>query len=234
MYDPQDAHYFRQFLTPEKLARFARVAAQRTRSLTVVLENLYHSHNAAACLRSCEAFGVQDVHIIEESREFERHRTIDLGAQQWLTVAQYSGRDSADPTGECLQTLRQNGYRLIATVPSSEAATLDRLALDSPIALLFGGERDGLSQRLLSEADEHVVIPMLGFTESLNVSVAAAICLQQLAERLRRERTDWQLSEIEQAALIEEWICVAARHQLPRVYEQRMRERRREAKRQSR
>lgn len=234
MHDPQDTHYFRQFLTPEKLTRFAQVAAERTRRLTVVLENLYHSHNTAACLRSCEAFGVQDVHIIEESGQYERHRTIDLGAQQWLSVARYSHRDTFDPTGECLAALRRRGFRLVATVPGSGTATLDTLDLNSDAALVFGEEKDGLSSRLLAEADETIAIPMHGFMESLNVSVAAAICLQRLSERIRRERTDWPLSETEQTALVNEWICVAARHQLPRVYEQRIRERRRDARRESR
>jgi tRNA (guanosine-2'-O-)-methyltransferase len=215
MYDPEFLNFVRQFLTPERRQRFAEVLETRTRRITVVLENLFQTHNASACLRSCDAFGVQDVHIIENTYEYDANEEIDMGASRWLTLHRYERE--ADATAGCLQALQDNGFRIVATSLHHEAHTPESLPLDEPVAIVFGGERPGISETVVEMADEFLKIPMVGFVQSLNVSVAAAIILQRLADRLRAERCDWQLSENEKQSLIDDWTVKSVKKQHPRM-----------------
>lgn len=190
------------FLTPRRLERFHQVLEKRTRWITLVLSDLYQQHNASAILRTCDAFGVQDVHIAEQDHLFETNPEIALGTDQWLTLSQRSGPGSLEET---ITALRQRGYRIAATVLHAESRPVDELDLDQPVALMFGTEKDGLSSEAVELADVRVHLPMYGFVESFNVSVAAALCLQQLIPRLHRTAHPWQLSAEERRELLLRW-----------------------------
>lgn len=203
-YERQLLAYLQTFLTPSRRSRFADVLNQRTRRITVVLEDMYGSHNIGAVLRTCDAFGVQDVHVIEDSHEFQMEPEIALGSQKWLTLHRY--RETANPRRDCVAALREAGYRLLAVTPHADAPPPEEVDVGQPCALLFGTERDGLTDELTGFADGEVRIPMCGFVESLNVSVAAALCLYPMLRRLRSGPDRWGLSASEQEVLLLDWV----------------------------
>jgi len=194
------------FLTTGRWQRFQEVASARTRHITVVLEDIYQPHNASAVLRSCDCFGIQDVHIIENRNAYTVNPDVALGSSRWLSLHRYNRQD--DNTMQCIQALRDKGYRIIATTPHARDTEIGLIDLGSPIALLFGTELNGLSDTAIQAADGYARIPMAGFTESFNISVSVAICLYELSGRLRRtcEPSLWQLSGNERQALLLEWV----------------------------
>ncbi|MCK9423883.1 MAG: RNA methyltransferase [Bacteroidales bacterium] len=192
------------FVTPERYAKFLEVLKNRTRHLTIVLEDIYQPHNASAVLRSCDCFGIQDVHIIENRNKYEINPDVALGSSKWLNLFRYS--DPGENTVSCLELLKQRGYRLVATTPQKNGLTPDTLPLEQKTALLFGTELAGLTQAALDLADDFINIPMVGFTESLNISVSAAIFLQNLSHRLRISSIPWQLNRAEQDEIIITWL----------------------------
>jgi tRNA (guanosine-2'-O-)-methyltransferase len=198
------------FVTPDRLEKIQKVLSLRTRYLTVVLEDIYQPHNASAVLRSCECFGVQDVHIIENRNNYEINPEVVMGSTKWLTLNQY--RDGEFNTKACLNRLKEKGYHLVATSPHERDFSPSTLPLDKPAALLFGTELEGLTPTALEMADAFLRIPMAGFTESLNISVSAAICLNELTDRLRMSEHPWQLSEDEYDELFLEWIKFSLKH----------------------
>jgi len=191
--------YLTQYVSPARRARIETVLGQRTRLVTVVLEDVYQPHNASAVLRSCDCFGLQDVHIVEGSNPYLINQDISLGAAKWLTLHRHAGLD------ECLAALRQSCCRLVAATPQDADCTLDELPVGGPTAFLLGTEESGLSAAALAAADLRVAVPLLGFTQSLNVSVCAAILVREAVARLRASGTDWRLSVAEQEALRLEW-----------------------------
>jgi tRNA (guanosine-2'-O-)-methyltransferase len=180
------------FISENKIKKFEENILQRTRHLTVVLEDIFQPHNASAVLRTCDCFGIQDVHIIENNNKYEVNPDVALGSSKWLSLFKHSG--SADNTANCLRQLKDSGYRIIATTPHKEDYTPETLPLDQKTALVFGTEMEGLTSQALELADGFVRIPMYGFTESLNISVSAALLVRSLAERLRNSPFSWQLS----------------------------------------
>lgn len=194
-----------QFVSAHKRARVQQVLAQRTRYLAVVLEDIYQPHNASAVLRSCECFGVQDVHIIEQENSFRPSPDIALGAPKWLTLHHYR-RSAGESAATCLQALRRQGYRIVATTLRPQSIPLHALDLSQPTALCFGTELQGLSEEAHALADLFVQIPMFGFTQSFNISVTAALFLYDLTTRLRQlPPQTWQLTPAEQQQLTLEW-----------------------------
>ena len=169
----------------------------------MVLEDIYESHNASAVLRSADCFGIQDVHIIENTNYYELNPKVVLGAAKWLTLHQY--RQDHDNTTFCIDQLKKNGHKVVATSPHTDSISLQEIPVNEPLAVMFGTEKLGLSTNAFELADYHMCIPMYGFTESLNVSVSAAICLQNLAERIRNEEIEWQLTEQEHSELLMDW-----------------------------
>ena len=190
-------------ITVNKRQMFDRIASDRTKHVTVVLENVYQDHNASAVLRTCDCFGIQDLHVIEKNFRYEVKRDIALGAGRWVDLHQFN--EGNTPDLDCIRELKEKGYRIVATTPHTEDRTIHDLELDQSLAIVFGTERRGISTELLELADEHVKIPMYGFTESLNVSVAAAITMEVIRERLERSDINWRLSEDEQIALKLKW-----------------------------
>ncbi len=202
------------FLTERRIARIEAVLTQRTRHLTLVLEDVYQPHNASAVLRSCECFGVQDVHTVEGRNEYTVSRGISLGAGQWLSLIRHRADDGGD-IATCAAALKGAGYRLVAATPEAatsgagtpgdQAVPIGELPVDQPMAVIFGTEEEGLTPRALELADACAFIPMYGFTESFNVSVSVALILRELSGRVRASVPDWGLSEEEKAELRFQW-----------------------------
>jgi tRNA (guanosine-2'-O-)-methyltransferase len=196
--------YLSGFITDNKNARFDEVIRNRTRYLTVVLEDIFQPHNASAVLRSCDCFGIQDVHIIENQNAYQVNPDVALGSSKWLDLIKYSGTVNNTPIA--LNALRKKGYRIVATTPHKDGVTLQELDLErGPIALVFGTEMRGLTSDVLERADEYMKIPMYGFTESFNISVSAAICLFYLSGKLRDSEIAWHLSPHEQVDVRLNW-----------------------------
>lgn len=198
-------NFLRQYISERRFSRFREVVMHRTRYLTVVLEDIYQPHNASAVLRTCDCLGVQDVHIIENRNIFSPNPDVALGASKWLTLIHYRG-ENENNTRIALQGLKEKGYRLIATSPHRKSHAPEEFDLSrGKFALLFGTELTGLSEIALSMADEYIHIPMVGFTESFNISVTVAITLYTLTHRLRTSEVPWQLTSCEQSELLLEW-----------------------------
>lgn len=191
--------YLGGFVSDQRKGRMEQVLASRTHYLTVVLEDIYQPHNASAVLRSCECFGVQDVHIIENRNTYKVNSDVDMGASRWLNLIRYQETDA------CLAALKKRGYRLVAATPHKEDCTLDELEIDTRTAVLFGTEELGLSEGALARTDRFVQIPMFGFTESLNISVCAALILSELTRKLRAADLEWELTKAEKLELRLEW-----------------------------
>lgn len=192
--------YLKTLVSPEIVAQMERVLAYRTQYATVVLEDIYQSHNASAVLRSCEIFGTQDIHAVEHHNPFIPANDISMGAAKWLTLHRHTSIENA------CSRLKNDGYTIYATTFSPKAISLYELPLDSKIAVIFGNERRGVSQKAHELADGYTVIPMFGFTQSFNISVSVALCLQSLITRLHASSIDWRLSQAEQERLLLAWM----------------------------
>ena len=190
--------HLESLLTPQRRELFRKVVEQRTYHFTVAVQDVYQLHNTSAVIRSCDVFGVQDIHVVEEVNLKKIDREIAMGAQKWVDVHRYTSTDA------CIEQLREKGYRIIATSPHKGTALQD-FDISQKGAIFFGRETKGLSEEVLETADEFLQIPMTGFTESLNISVSAAIILQDLTARLRRSGLDWQLSEEEKLRKRLDW-----------------------------
>lgn len=180
--------YLNGFLTANRIKRFEEVLNCRTRHFVVVTEDVYQLHNTSAVMRSCEVFGVQDLAVIEERFGKRIDKEIALGAEKWVDIHRY------ESPGKCIEDLRNKGYQIVATTPHVAANLLEDFDISKPSAIFFGTEKEGLSEEIMEEVDTFIKIPMVGFTESLNISVSAAIIIQNLTTRLRSSTLDWQLS----------------------------------------
>jgi len=193
------------FVTENRLSLFKKVLGERTRYITVLLEDIYQSQNASAVLRTCDCTGIQDVHIVEQQNEYEINRDVALGSNQWLSLHYYS--EGTDNISSAVEALRERGYRIVATSPHKEGSTPESFNLEQgKAALLFGTELNGLTDRALELADEYIQIPMVGFTESYNISVSAALSLYSLRKRLESSLLKWRISEDEKNELLLNWL----------------------------
>ena len=184
-------HYLQSFLTERRRELFDRVLLERTNHITVAVEDVYQLHNTSAVIRSCESFGVQNLHVIEEVNVKRIDREIAMGAQKWVDVHRHTSAKA------CIQSLKAQGYRIVATTPHQKAHRLEDFDTTQKAAIFFGRETQGLSDEVLDAADDFIYIPMVGFTESLNISVSAAITLQHVMTRLKASDVSWQLSDSE-------------------------------------
>lgn len=199
------SQYLSQFISETRMQRFHEVLEERTRHITVVLEDIYQEHNASAVLRSCDCFGLQDVHFIENRNKYKISTDVDMGASSWLSINRISGKEQNN-TKKCLMDLKAQGYTIVATTPHEKDITLDQLDITKKTALVFGTEIDGITDDVRACADEFVRIPMYGFTESFNISVSAALCMYDLSTRLRHSNVNYKLREDEKEELLLEWI----------------------------
>ena len=197
------------FLTPmvneNRLTLLDKVLDLRTRYVTLVLEDIFQPHNASAVLRTCDCFGIQDVHIIENRNRYELNPEVELGAAQWLSLHRYN--KLKNNTRVAIGALKKTGYRIVAATPHKDDADVQDFDLSAgKIAIMLGTEMQGLSQEALELADEFVKIPMMGFTESFNISVSAAIILYELNYRLRNTNMPWKLEQKEREIIRLQWI----------------------------
>jgi len=194
--------YLWEFIPPNKQRLFKERVKTRTRFLTLALEDIYQPQNASAVMRTCDCFGVQDIHIIENRNEWEYNPEVERGSSKWLSISRYNS--NPDNSATCVQTLKSNGYEIVATTPHSEF-TIDSFIPKKPLALVMGTEKKGVSDTVLKEADHLLSIPMVGFTESLNLSVAAAICIHQIIKRLKNSEINWMVNEEQANEILTDW-----------------------------
>lgn len=197
--------YLEQFITTKRVELFHQLLNQRTRYVTVVLEDIYQSQNASAVLRTADCFGIQDIHIIENKNKFQINHNVALGASKWLNLVKYNKQENN--TLEAISHLKKQGYRIVATTPHTKDISLENFDLtQGKTALFFGTELNGLTNEMIDNADEYLKIPMVGFTESFNISVSAAIILHHLTTSLRKSEINWQLSDNEKEKILLEWL----------------------------
>lgn len=198
--------YLSEFVTPERLTLFNKILSLRTNYLTVVLEDIYQAQNASAAIRTADCFGIQNVHVIENKHIFNFHPDVVRGASNWVTVNRYNRTEMNTP--EAIARLRSEGYRIVVATPHNHEVDLEDFDLGKgKAAIVFGCERPGLTDVAMNEADEFMKIPMVGFTESLNVSVSVAVTLHHLTHQLRNHSTiDWHLTDIEKQKVMLDWL----------------------------
>lgn len=189
MIDLDYLHFLENILTENRKERFLEVLKNRTNHFTVAIEDVFQLHNTSAVMRSCEVFGIQELNVVEEKYGKNIDKEIAMGAQKWVDVNRFESIEN------CIETLKNKGYQIIATTPHKEDCLLENFDISKPSALFFGTEKEGLSQEVLNAADGYLKIPMVGFTESLNISVSAAIIIQNLMNRLHRSDINWQLTD---------------------------------------
>ena len=191
MVDIAYLEFLENILTDNRKERFLNVLKNRTNHFTIAVEDIFQMHNTSAVMRSCEVFGIQELNVIEQRYGKSIDKEIAMGAQKWVDISAF------DSISGCVASLKAKGYQIIATTPHENDCLMDDFDISKPSALFFGTERDGLSEEILQKADGFLKIPMVGFTESLNISVSAAIIIQNLMHRLRNSDINWQLSEEE-------------------------------------
>lgn len=199
MIDLELLAYLEEFISEERKERFLEILQERTTYITVAIEDVFQLHNTSAVIRSCEIFGIQEAHVIEDRFGERLDKNIAMGAEKWVDVQRY------ESTNDCIRNLRSQGYKIIATTPRKDTCLLNDFEIKEKVALLFGTEREGLSEEAMNQADGFLKIPMMGFTESFNISVSAAIILQDLTGKLKKTRLDWRLTDSEKLVKQLDW-----------------------------
>jgi len=193
--------FLKQFVTKKRWDNFIRIVDNRTNFVTIILEDIYHEHNISACLRSADCFGIQNVNIIEQKHSFKDNKEISMGASKWININRHKKTSSA------IKKLKKEGYKIVLTSPhNSEKTIFDDSLIKNKVAILFGSEVNGCSNDATKLADEFISIPMYGFTESYNISVAVALTLQQLTNKIRKSKLNWQLCQNEKNEILEDWL----------------------------
>ena len=198
--------YLSGFVNEERRERLAKILSQRTRHITVVLEDIYQSQNASAVVRTCECLGIQELHVIENHHEYRLNPAVVQGASKWIDLIKHNQAEQ-DNTRACIEQLKQRGYRIIAMAPGQAGKTVEQLDVNNKLALCFGSEEPGLSANLQALADETVRIPIHGFTQSYNLSVSAGISLFTLVSSLRNSGVNWQLDARDATDLFIKWLA---------------------------
>ena len=198
-------HHLARFVSDHKKQFIEKVLAERTRYVTVVLEDIYQSQNASAVLRTLECMGLQDVHIVEDTSKYHLNVRVLKGANKWLTLHRYRNKGEHN-IETCYRQLRESGYRILLADPAPDGTAIDEVKVDEgPIALVFGNELRGSSAYAIEKADKKIRIPMFGFTESLNISVSVAICLNTILPKIRSLENYTGLSNEEQDSIRLNW-----------------------------
>lgn len=190
-----------QFVSDHKKEFIEKVLLQRTRHVTVIVEDIFQSQNASAVIRTCECMGLQDVHIVENKSQYHFNTRVLKGADKWLDLIRHRLKDHNN-TESCFKQLRDNGYTIYVADPSDDGISVHDIDPGTnKLALVFGNELRGVSPYALSHADAKIKIPMFGFTESLNISVSVAICLNSVMTKLRSNGNDIGLTTEEKEAI---------------------------------
>jgi tRNA (guanosine-2'-O-)-methyltransferase len=198
------SNHLAQFVSDHKKEFVDRVLNERTRYVTIVLENIYQSQNASATLRTSECLGLQEVHIVENTAKYHLNIRVLKGADKWLELHRYR-TPGVNNTEACFTKLKSEGYRIFVADPAEDGVSIEELSANQKIALVFGNELRGVSAYAVENADGKIRIPMYGFTESLNISVSVAICLSTLMKKLRESGVDFHLREEEKRLIKLEW-----------------------------
>jgi tRNA (guanosine-2'-O-)-methyltransferase len=186
-----------RYVTDHKKQFIDKVLDLRTRHVTVVLEDIYQSHNASAVVRTCEGMGIQDIHIIENNSRYEVNRKVLKGSNKWIDLIRYKEDDKKN-TERCFRFLKQSGYKILAMDPAADSLPVQAVDIASQkCALVFGNELKGLSTYALEHCDQKVHIPMNGFTESYNISVSVAVSLTMLMSQLHGNNVSINLTSAE-------------------------------------
>ncbi len=187
------------FLTPERQEKIRKVVAGRTCNVIPVLENIFDRGNISAVLRSAEALGFQCAHIIEaQGDKFKTSARVSKGADKWLDVKSWRNQTPGQATRDCVKSLKATGYQIIATHLDERAKPISEIDFTRPTAIVYGNEKDGISKEMIELCDQTVIIPMQGFVQSFNISVAAAISLYHIAlERQSKLGLQGDLNETE-------------------------------------
>lgn len=195
--------YLRNFMLDDRFSKITSRLRNRTRYMVLCLEDIYYPHNASAVIRSAEAFGIQSIHAVQSLCKFEPSQHIVRGTDQWIDLHRWNN------TPTLVDHLRLQGYRIVVTSPHTNGSTPNDFDINAgKFALFMGTEKTGISDWLLAQADAHICIPMVGFAESLNISVSAAIVTSRLTERIRQSDTiQWQLPEDQQQEILYKWLC---------------------------
>ena len=206
-------------LTDHRRERMLKTAEQRTRRVRLVVQDVHQPHNVSACIRSAEAFGIQDIDVVSLTTKFSAS-TVARGVDEWVDISKHESEAA------CIDSLRRQGYLIAAAFPHGKAVSLENLPLDRPIAVAFGNEHGGLTTDWRDKADICFTIPMFGIVESLNISVCAAITLHDLSSRARKilGAESYYVSTAERDKLLNKWICRQISSwplQLPRLREQK-------------
>ncbi len=199
MIDHDLLNYLEGFLTDNRKERFSKILDNRTKHFTIAMEDVFQLHNTSAVMRSCEVFGIQELNVVEQKFGKRIDTEIAMGAQKWVDVNRFNSIQS------CIDSMKSKGYQIIATTPHNDSCMLHEFDITKPSAIFFGTERDGLSQEVIDQADGYLKIPMVGFTESLNISVSAAIIIQDITNRLRQSEVNWKLTPEEVLEKRLEW-----------------------------
>ncbi len=197
--------YLKNFVNVDRYERMVSVLERRTEYLTVVLEDLHYSQNASAVIRHCDAFGIQNIHVIENRNPFKIKKHAMRGTLKWINLERYN--DKKNNTLSTMSKLKKEGYRIVATSPRPGGSTPSTFDLSKGKAALFlGNERNGLSDDVLDSADEFLHVPMEGFVESLNISASCAIILHQLGSRMRSSEANWSIPPERREEILIEWL----------------------------
>ena len=199
MVDNKLVEYLETYLTKNRIERFNKVLDNRTKHFTVATEDVYQLHNTSAVMRSCDVFGIQELHVIEERNVKRIDREIAMGAQKWVDLVRHHS------TKEAIKAIKAQGYQIVATTPHEEDCDLADFDFTKKSCFFFGRETQGLSDEVMKAADCYLKIPMVGFTESLNISVSAAIILQAVTQKMRSSNLEWQLTENEKLQKRFDW-----------------------------
>jgi tRNA (guanosine-2'-O-)-methyltransferase len=197
--------YLASFISENKKSAIENALKERTRFYTVVLEDIFKPHNASAVLRTCDCFGIQDVHVIEKANKYKVNPYVTRGASQWIDLHKYDSTEGS-PVLDCFTKLKTKGYKIYGTSPVPGSMTIHELDPNQKIALVFGNEHDGISEEVTKNVDGLVHIPMMGFSESFNISVSASIFLYDIRKRAKELGiSDFFLAEAEKEELRIRW-----------------------------
>jgi len=197
--------YLKGFVLDERRELFEEKIQQRTKHITVVLENIFQGRNISASIRSADCFGVQDVHVIENDNIFNDDSEVSMGADKWVSTTIYNQEEHN--TAKVIKKLKTDGYQVIVTTPHNTDCDLYDIEItDQKIALIFGAEVRGCSEQALKLADRRMRIPMYGFTESFNISVSVSLCLQHLTYKMRNSAVNWRMTKEQQNKTLLRWL----------------------------
>jgi tRNA (guanosine-2'-O-)-methyltransferase len=197
--------YLENFLSDRRKDLLNSLIKHRTKYIILALEDIFQSQNASAVLRTCDCFGIQDIHIIENRNKYQINRDVALGSNKWLTLTKHN--EIENNSLNTLKLIKEQGYRIVATTPHTNSVELENFDLEKgKIALFFGTELKGLTKDIINNADEYLRIPMYGFTESFNISVSAAIILHHLTHKLRNSLIDWRLTPEDEISVMYQWL----------------------------